>query len=255
MPSITLRTGYLQASSTSLQELDRYARQPPVSPILSPTVVVFDTTNSRGGDHVSINNSTGVITLQPGKTYMLKGTIRVATRTTQSMIIDPYDPGPQVFYYQWFNQTTAQWIGDIGQYTQDATAIINTNVLTTISLKVFKDKAITGGWSQTGIGYIKDRSLTVQVISDQIADTDILRGLQGVPGPRGLTGLAGTNGSPGPQGNPGPTGPAGAKGDTGAKGDKGDIGPAGPRGTVNVTVQTRAPNSNEGLVGDIWYQI
>jgi hypothetical protein len=255
MPSVTLRTGYLQASSTSLQELDRSSRSPPVASALSPTVVVFDTTNSIGGDHISINNSTGVITLQTGKTYMLKGTIRQATGTTQSMIIDPYTG--RVFYYQWFNQTTGQWIGDIGRYTQDATAIINTNAITTISLRVFTDKG-RANWNQTDIGYIKDRSLTVQVISDQIADTDILKGLQG---PKGDSGTNGTNGNQGPaglrgeKGDPGPAGNTGPQGLIGPKGDKGDAGPAGPKGTVNVTVQTRAPNGNEGLVGDIWYYI
>jgi hypothetical protein len=68
-------------------------------------------------------------------------------------------------------------------------------------------------------------------------------GVKGDTGAMGATGAAGANGA---------TGPQGAKGDTGTAGSKGD---KGDRGSVNITVQNRAPYNNEGVVGDIWYQI
>jgi hypothetical protein len=50
-------------------------------------------------------------------------------------------------------------------------------------------------------------------------------------------------GPKGDTGNAGPQGPAGTQGATGAAGR-----------SVNVWVMNRAPNNNEGAVGDIWYQ-
>jgi hypothetical protein len=249
MPSITLRTGYLQASSTDSQMLDT-SNTPAYPTITSPTVVIFNTTDRIGGDHISINNSTGVITLQPGKTYMLKGTIRVATGGNGEL--DPYrdDIPANKFYYQWFNQTTGQWIGDIGRYTQDATAIINTTVITNITLKVFKTKPQVN-WNQTGVYNIKDRSLTVQVISDQIADTDILQGLQGPIGSTGATGAKGDTGPLGPKGLPGPTGPQGPKGDQGIQGVAGPTGPTGPQGLVGPQglQGPQGPKGDQGIQG------
>jgi hypothetical protein len=250
MPSITLRTGYLQASSTNLQELDRSARVPPVASAASPTIVVFDTTNSIGGNHVSINNSTGVITLQAGKTYALQGSIRTATGPNG--LLDPYmDMGPNnIFYYQWFNQTTGQWIGDIGRYTQDASAIINTTVTTTVTLRVFQDK-VRPNWAQTNIFGINNRSLTVQVISDQIADTDILQGLQGIQGPigpKGDRGDRGVAGLIGPKGDIGQTGAAGLRGPIGPSGGVGPQGPAGATGATGIGFSAAAVNTAGQLI-------
>lgn len=59
----------------------------------------------------------------------------------------------------------------------------------------------------------------------------------------------------GPQGLKGDKGDKGDTGNVGPKGDKGDTGNVGPAGSVNVTILGRAPNPNEGNIGDIWYQI
>lgn len=74
-------------------------------------------------------------------------------------------------------------------------------------------------------------------------------GIAGVKGDKGLTGDKGPAGPQGPVGATGPQGPAGPTGATGARGDVGAQGPGRP-----VTVMNRAPNANEGNIGDIWYQ-
>jgi len=74
-------------------------------------------------------------------------------------------------------------------------------------------------------------------------------GANGVQGPAGQNGANGTNGAS-ITGPAGPTGPAGAVGSAGVAGVQGPQGPGRP-----VTINTRAPTSADGAVGDIWYQI
>lgn len=117
-------------------------------------------------------------------------------------------------------------------------------------------------------------SSAFQVLSDGnngrtgVAFTDVITVGVGPQGPAGKDGTPGAPGIQGPKGNDGATGPAGPQGlpglagkngATGATGAKGDIGPAGVQGPQGpgrpVTINTRAPTSADGNVGDIWYQI
>ena len=75
-------------------------------------------------------------------------------------------------------------------------------------------------------------------------------GATGVKGNNGLNGTNGTNGLRGSQGIQGLAGPAGAVGPAGVAGVQGPQGPGRP-----VTINTRAPTSADGNVGDVWYQI
>ena len=73
-------------------------------------------------------------------------------------------------------------------------------------------------------------------------------GAQGATGPKGDTGATGTQG---PKGDTGATGPQGLKGDTGApgaQGPKGDVGPMGPMGPTGAT-GPQGPKGDVGAMG------
>lgn len=99
-----------------------------------------------------------------------------------------------------------------------------------------------------------------------VVEPQLIRGLQGVPGPRGMDGKNGTQGvqgEMGPRGFDGPRGPQGIQGGIGPKGDKsdpgiqggigpqgiqGEIGPAGSQGQQGIPGQI-GPQGLQGGIG------
>jgi len=120
------------------------------------------------------------------------------------------------------------------------------------------------GWNNTPYQVVSNAAdgRTGIVITEVLAS---IAGPAGPVGPAGAKGDRGTNGVqglPGINGNNGQNGLRGSTGETGATGATGTVGPAGVAGVQGpqgpgrpVTINTRAPTSADGAVGDIWYQI
>jgi collagen type VII alpha len=73
-----------------------------ISSSSSNVAVVFNATESSFGSDVSLNTSTGVITLSANKTYRIRGTVGHVS----------VNPGVGYLLYQWYNITNSQYIGN-----------------------------------------------------------------------------------------------------------------------------------------------
>ena len=73
-----------------------------ISSFSSNVAVVFNATESSFGSDVSLNTSTGVITLSANKTYRIRGTVGHVS----------VNPGVGYLLYQWYNITNSQYIGN-----------------------------------------------------------------------------------------------------------------------------------------------
>lgn len=91
--------GYTQPGTVAAQYL-KYSRTAPQTSISAGTQLLFDTPNSIIGGSISINTSTGTITLQPGYTYKL----RAGVTYVQS------NGSPCDFQYIWRNLTSSAYI-------------------------------------------------------------------------------------------------------------------------------------------------
>lgn len=188
------------------------------------------------------------------------------------------------------SQMTAPQANGLVNFTANKTTLVTTTGPTTFKLKGWGSNTSN---PQPQTQYVVPASAAGVVFISDSGTTGAVgatgpRGATGATGDKGPAGPTGATGAQGPVGSPGATGPAGPKGDigiAGAKGDKGltgDKGPAGAQGPVGatgapgatgpagaagargdvgaqgpgrpVTVMNRAPNANEGNVGDIWYQ-
>ena len=66
------------------------------------TVVVCNVVENVSGSDISVNTSTGQVTLVAGKTYRLRGTVGTMAGSTVSSLLG----------YCWYNETTSSWIGE-----------------------------------------------------------------------------------------------------------------------------------------------
>lgn len=102
--------------------------------------VIFPTEELKLGTSISSNSATGQITLTAGQSYELEGSIPVASSVTR-------------LQYQWYNETTSQWIGFPASYyspsdtaanaSAGGTAIASISVATTtvVSLRIQQPSA------------------------------------------------------------------------------------------------------------------
>jgi len=108
------------------------------------SVVAFTTEDFKTGSGISLNSISGQITLSAGQTYELTGSV---SGTQSSSRIQ----------YQWYNETTNQWLGSpAGYYVPSdaaaygasggpATAVINPTTATVVSLRITQGATIQIG--------------------------------------------------------------------------------------------------------------
>jgi len=150
------------------------------------TAVTFDTITSSGGTDISLNTTTGVFTLNAGKTYRLYGTPGNGNTS-----------GARLGYI-WRNVTTSTDIGTSGNIvsptdayasdpgTQPAIAVVQATVSTQVILKV--DTAYTGGGSAPGsIGGVNSPVAMIDVLAGSVVGTSNMAGASATgPGTAGL---------------------------------------------------------------------
>jgi cytoskeletal protein CcmA (bactofilin family) len=150
----------------------RYARTATQAVTAASNVIVFTSTESSFGTDISLNTSTGVITLAAGKTYRLRGYAGYFTPTSGIY-----------FAYRWYNITTGAYIGSTAHITSPtsgssatgaagtAEAIITPAVTTTVRLDTETDGTI--GVVVSGLQGALYPWADVQVIGGQIPFTSI----------------------------------------------------------------------------------
>jgi hypothetical protein len=106
--------------------------------------LIFTTEEFRAGSLISSNTSTGAITLSGGQTFELSG------------VIGGTHSGPTV-QFQWFNETSGQWIGSPSAYYSPntaaaynvaggaATAVVNATSNTVVSLRLTSGVNVLAG--------------------------------------------------------------------------------------------------------------
>ena len=95
----------LIGASSSLTAFAKYKRGAGQGLITNGTIVICDVPEfATNNANIGVNITTGIITLQPGITYRLRGSIPTFTTTI----------GGGSISYGWFNQTTSSYVGQIG---------------------------------------------------------------------------------------------------------------------------------------------
>ena len=197
----------------------------------APTTVIFNQVDQFYSTDISLDTTTGIISLQANKMYRLIAMVPVFIGTRPS--------------FSWFNRTTNTQIGSIsaGYAGNDAAlngsmgglseAVITTSTGTAIDFRVV---SLGGGTLQ--LGGNSDFSLTgsypwfdIQVIANS---SPALNGSTGAQGPQGVIGLIGATGT---------TGPQGATGSIGRTGPTGTFGPSMNSFTLIGTTQQTNANS------------
>ena len=205
-------------------------------------LVVFTQNDNSAGSDISLNTSTGQITLAANKTYRLMA--QVPTFITGGSDIRPA--------FCWYNETTSSWIGSesaayvpssgagYGSFGGLSEGLLTTTQSTIISFRILGTNA-----GLSGLGGNTDFNTTgsypwfdIQVIS---GFSPLLNGATGPQGPQGITGsqgIQGPQGVTGSQGIQGPTGSTGLQGIQGATGSTGATGPTGSTTAVYVISDT-----------------
>ena len=210
------------------------------------SAVIFNQVDASFGSDISLNTSTGVITLAPNKTYRLIGA--VANIQTSSASANQFgwnnntanaNVGTYQAFYSPGSGASYGASGSAAQYI--FTPVVSTNV--TFNILTNNGVNVLGGntdFTQSTTGTYP--WFEIQVIGGNAPVT------LGVTGSTGPTGGAGVTGSTGPTGSTGRTGPAGVTGPTGT------TGPTGPASTVTGptgTTITYTANWNQGQTGTI----
>jgi hypothetical protein len=185
--------------------------------------MILDVLEAAFGSDISVNTSTGAITLAPNRTYRLRGCAGSLQANSGAV-----GGTASVLSLQWYNQTTSTLVGNPTQYDSDlATAnnaqsygtveyIFTPTVSTIVSCRVIE---LTGSPNHAiGAGGRGFPWIDIQVIGGMAPVTLGVTGDTGHTGPTGRTGLTG------------PTGTTGRTGSTGSTGLTGSIGPTGPTG-------------------------
>jgi len=120
--------------------------------ISAGTVVICNVLENIAGSDISVNTSTGQITLAAGKTYRLRGAIPGATGSAGSI------------EYTWYNETASAYIGESGEMYSPtnsaaylttggpAETVITTTVTTVVSFRVQSASSITALGGNTDFG-------------------------------------------------------------------------------------------------------
>jgi len=204
------------------------------------SAVIFTNVDATFGSDISLNTSTGVITLAPNKTYRLIGSVpNVQGATGQSEYIwnnntANANVGSSQSFYSPGNGATYAASGSIAQY------IFTPNVSTNLTFNILINSGVTqlGGSGDFNVAGSYPW-FEIQVIGGNAPVT------LGVTGTTGPTGPTGTTGPTGLTGNTGRTGTTGATGTTGCTGPPSTV--TGPTGaTITYTA-----NWNQGQTGTI----
>ena len=136
--SVTNEISRVPAAATSLASFAKYKRASAQSVAVN-SAVICNVAEALSGTDVSVNTTTGSITLQAGRTYRLRGTVGDALRVS---------PGACIITFQWFNVTTNALIGmevvypspsadyNSVQYGGTAEVVITPTVTTVVQLRV-----------------------------------------------------------------------------------------------------------------------
>jgi len=227
------------AVSASYMRGSRSTQQ--TSGLTTNSVVIFTQTDNSTGSDISLNTSTGRITLAANKTYRLIG--MVPNFTTSGGDVRPQ--------FCWYNETTSAYIGSsaggyvpssgagFGSFGGHAEAVITTNVTTVISFRF-----LVGSSSLAAIGGNSDFSSTgsypwfdIEVISGYSPLVNGSSGTSGTSGSNGSSGTSGTSGSNGSSGTSGTSGSSGSSVLTTVTGttSTGDLNVSGNLGVTGTT--------------------
>ena len=161
----------------------------------APTTVTFNQTDISYGSDISLDTSTGIITLAANKTYRCIASVPTFVPSSNTM-----RPG-----FSWYNRTTSTQIGSLsaGYSNNDAASngslggisevIINTNIVTSLDFRV-----VSLGPGTIQLGGNGDFAtigsypwFDIQVIANF---SPALNGATGATGPRGMQGITGAPG-------------------------------------------------------------
>jgi hypothetical protein len=129
----TLNTNMVKYTRTSAQ----------TSNIAANNVIICDTSETSLGAGISVNTTTGQITLTAGKTYRLRGSIPTFVASNG------------LLQYCWYNETTSAWIGEsAAQYPPSAGAaygamggtaevVLTVGSTTVVSFRVLRNSGVT----------------------------------------------------------------------------------------------------------------
>ncbi len=174
------------------------------SGLTTNSLVVFTQSDNSAGSDISLNTSTGQITLAANRTYRLKGMV-------PNFATSGGDVRPQ---FCWYNETSAAFIGSsAGAYVPSSAAAYGTfygpseAVITTNATTVVSFRFLIGSNSLTSIGGSGDFSTTgsypwfdIEVISGYSPIVNGTSGTSGTSGSNGSSGTSGSNGSSGTSG-------------------------------------------------------
>ena len=208
------------------------------------SLVAFTQSDNSASSDISLNTSTGQITLAAGKTYRLMA--QVPNYTASSNTARPA--------FCWYNETASAWIGSqssaysasdsptYGAFGGLSEAVITVASTTVVSFRILGVQA-----GLTGLGGSADFNTTgsypwfdVEVISGY---SPVANGTSGTSGTgaagtsgtsgTGASGTSGSSGTSGTRGSSGTSGTAGTSGSTGTSGSSGTSGQSG--GYLNMT--------------------
>jgi hypothetical protein len=97
-PSVAVQATATGTLNTNMVKYTRTSAQ--TSNIATNNVIICDTSETILGTGISVNTTTGQITLTAGKTYRLRGSIPTFTASSGAL------------QYCWYNETTSAWIGE-----------------------------------------------------------------------------------------------------------------------------------------------
>jgi hypothetical protein len=98
---------------TTQASFAKYKRTTAQTGIAANSAVICNVAEALSGSDISVNTTTGSITLQAGKTYRLRGTVGDATRISA---------GPCYLNFQWFNVTSNSLIGTDTYYVSPSSS-------------------------------------------------------------------------------------------------------------------------------------
>ena len=82
----------------------KYTRTTTQTGVAANSVVICNVLEATASDDIAVNTTSGSITLQPGKTYRMRGTVGFCNNSSATGAMS----------YQWWNVTTGAWVGQGG---------------------------------------------------------------------------------------------------------------------------------------------
>ena len=233
----------------------KYRRTTAQTGVALNTNLILNVQEALFGPDISVNTSTGACTLQPNRTYRLRGCAGSASFASGTY---------GVIGVQWYNQTTSTFVGNPTQYDTDSAVANNSQsfgtteyiftptVQTVVSCRA--SEVINNSGNTTcaiGSGGAAYPWIDIEVIGGNAPITLGVTGDTGPTGPTGLPGSATNTGATGTTGTTGPTGTTGITGDTGNTGTTGPTGRTGTTGPTGITGDTgnTGPTGRTGTTG------